>query len=342
MSSVDRTVLKVTNEPAPFGFSRTKFLETKELNATDDLSRVAPGDSSPAKQERDPRRILFNEIKQTFGHIQKASRKDLKIQTENIRKQEKHLSNIAADFQHRWKKIQNKTLFLSLMRRILRNSRNFGIGYKVDKENIENQSIDGKEWSEWQTPWYIFMPESIVIKIHLVIMVFIMLELVIFFPVDLAFNIDNENQTLYYINLFTVVYFFIDMVFCFLTAIDIDGQRVTSLKKIAWKYATSWFIIDLIATIPFDLVFQQDNFKWRGLFKVPRLLRIVNNIYLPYSGIKKRQESVLLKWFKNMFSSSNTIYIWKSLLITAVFVHLSACIWCFMLSINETSNWYTR
>ncbi|AFM12169.1 ion transporter [Turneriella parva] len=57
------------------------------------------------------------------------------------------------------------------------------------------------------------------------------------------------------INLLYPIIFTFDIITSFFTTIMIDGEEVTSKKRIAIHYLRSWFIVDLIAATPFDLIF---------------------------------------------------------------------------------------
>lgn len=57
------------------------------------------------------------------------------------------------------------------------------------------------------------------------------------------------------INLLYPIIFTFDIVTSFFTTIVVDGEEVTSKKRIAIHYLRSWFIVDLIAATPFDLIF---------------------------------------------------------------------------------------
>ena len=57
------------------------------------------------------------------------------------------------------------------------------------------------------------------------------------------------------VNLLYPIIFTIDIITTFFTTITVDGEEVTSKKRIAIHYLRSWFIVDLIAATPFDLIF---------------------------------------------------------------------------------------
>jgi hypothetical protein len=74
-------------------------------------------------------------------------------------------------------------------------------------------------------------------------------------PMDIAFS---ENNGDFEINVFSLVIdlmFLMDMVVIFNTAFyDIEVDIVDSRKQIAKSYILSWFFIDLLAIIPFDII----------------------------------------------------------------------------------------
>jgi hypothetical protein len=103
---------------------------------------------------------------------------------------------------------------------------------------------------------------------------------------------------------------------------------------------TGWLVVDLVATIPLDLVPGIGNFKFRGLFKLPRLLRIINSVFQE-STSKKNTVSLLAENMKRFFSSAKTVFIFKSLVLTAGFVHIVACLWVFLLGLDD-DNWFMK
>lgn len=75
-------------------------------------------------------------------------------------------------------------------------------------------------------------------------------------PLHLSLGYHAPNW-LKIVNLVYPFLFTIDIVVTFFTTITIDGEEVSSKKTIAIKYLRSWFIVDLIAAVPFDVIFAQ-------------------------------------------------------------------------------------
>ena len=49
-------------------------------------------------------------------------------------------------------------------------------------------------------------------------------------------------------------FFMIDIIFNFLTVLDDDYNEIDDMKIIARNYFFGWFLIDLVATFPIELV----------------------------------------------------------------------------------------
>ena len=52
------------------------------------------------------------------------------------------------------------------------------------------------------------------------------------------------------------IFFAIDIIISFFTTVIVDNEEITSKRALAWRYLRSWFIVDLIATVPSDLIFE--------------------------------------------------------------------------------------
>jgi hypothetical protein len=74
-------------------------------------------------------------------------------------------------------------------------------------------------------------------------------------PFNLAFTDYDLDSAWYYIDTVIDFIFITDLFVNFFSAYyDEEGKLVTNNKKIATKYLKGWFIIDLIASFPFNMV----------------------------------------------------------------------------------------
>ena len=292
--------------------------------------------NSTGSLANDPRAVLFREIKKGLQRKRKTSQKELIIQTTKIQNEEKNLTTIAKKFKKTWVMIQSRSTFLSLLRKSLHNTRNFGISYRKLRSS---HTID-LDQEKKAKKWYIIYPDDLTNKIHITIMMILMIYLLVFFPLELAFDYDEKYPGFKYISYVIYSYFFIDIIFSFIMAYEFAGRMVDDCKMISINYMTGWFLIDIIATVPLDLIPGVGNFKFKTLLKLPRVLRIINSVFQNSSN-KQNSFSYLAQKLKQIFSSAKSVFVIKSVILTASFVHIVACVWIFLISLDEF-NWFYK
>lgn len=113
-------------------------------------------------------------------------------------------------------------------------------------------------------------------------------------PVEIAFTIFAENPTLDNVDIFITCVFFLNIVISFRTAIP--NQNTTSMQKyitdpqiVAKNYAKKWLWIDLLATIPWDLIFAPfySGVDALGAMRLLRLFRVVQVVSKRQGGRDK-------------------------------------------------------
>ena len=94
-------------------------------------------------------------------------------------------------------------------------------------------------------------------------------------PYRVAF-VDNETTTWIIIDSIVDFFFFCDLVLNFFFAYyDEDEELIFDRIKIAKRYLKTWFIIDLIAIIPFNFIYERDYSSLSRLARLPRLYRLL-------------------------------------------------------------------
>lgn len=126
----------------------------------------------------------------------------------------------------------------------------------------------------------------------------------------------------YYVNLFADIVYILDIFINFRTTIrnTLTNEEIAVPREIALQYLKSRFVIDLIASIPFDLMLGSDDgdrlstqLKIFSILKMIRILRFFKVIsYLNTTSSVK----LSLKLVKLIF------YLF-------VYLHLQACAWFF-------------
>ena len=129
-------------------------------------------------------------------------------------------------------------------------------------------------------------------------------------PLRMAFDLASPTDTE---NIFDIVIsflFILDIGLNFCTSIKIRGTTITDHKIIARNYLRSWFVIDIVSSIPVDLIFinaETDGvqgadaydinklFKMLRIFKLLRVLRLQVRSYYPFlSPYIQRPETLFL------------------------------------------------
>ena len=254
----------------------------------------------------------------------------------HIEFRERSLGNMSKNQSSRWRKMQSKTLFVSLMRRFVTGKRHYGVNANERVLNaIEKNKVVNKKNR------FIIYPDGFLLKVHTLMILIIMVYLVIFYPLDFAFGLDEEHRLFRNISYFIYIYFSIDIIIGFLSAYqDREMKVIDDHRRVALNYLKTWFFLDFIATIPIHLMFDYNSAQYKGILKIPRLIRILNSVFQS-GGSHKQSNSMWNKLSRSLFSSANTFYAMKSLFITFLFVHIAACIWVYLIELNHV-NWYDK
>jgi voltage-gated potassium channel len=96
-------------------------------------------------------------------------------------------------------------------------------------------------------------------------------------PFIVAFSVEVTSPALLAFDLFVAVFFMADIALNFRTGF-FDGQRTaeeTNPRKVAWNYLKGWFVMDVIATVPWgELGLGGEHSKVFRLTKLARLFKI--------------------------------------------------------------------
>ena len=115
----------------------------------------------------------------------------------------------------------------------------------------------------------------------------------------------------------------------FTSTVEVDGVTLDECGQIARNYLTKWFVFDLIILIPFSDIFQIQELRYKRLLMLTKMSRLMNSMFQTTES-KRVSRGLLVQKFKNLFSSTTTAYILSSLMITIIFIHVTACLWVFI------------
>lgn len=140
-------------------------------------------------------------------------------------------------------------------------------------------------------------------------------------PVVLVFNI-HLHGLLAVLDIIISLVFAADIILNFLTGYEQDNRVVMDFSRIAKRYLKKWFWIDLVATVPFGLIFQGLPFLQAG--RLPKLLRLLR--------LTRLLRLLRIAQFILRINSTNILKPGTLRLISLVFwityaVHFIACGW---------------
>lgn len=210
----------------------------------------------------------------------------------------------------------------------------FDIGFK-NRTAILNSLFPSvaSDTSKPRKYWYILDLESRFLFYWNFLIVFFLLYAMSVMPAVMAFQ--TKSTIFQVIEIVMDICFISDILLNFITAYDSIGteteyQRVYSLRKIALNYLKSFFIIDLLTSIPLELIIDEGaSFnKLLRLLRFPRFIKILK--------FEKLLVSNRLKYFVRINGA-----LIKSLIlgiITLILLHISSCVWCFLGLYDEADN----
>lgn len=154
---------------------------------------------------------------------------------------------------------------------------------------------------------FIISPEGNFHKVWDIILVLLLVYTAVFVPYKIAFY-DVDPFHVVILDYGVDLLFFSDVIVNFITSIE-DPIRQTVIrdpKRIASSYLQGWFVLDLTACLPFDLILSigddpskqsdQNAVENRKLIKLARLYRLIRivrmlKIFKMNSGIASYMES---------------------------------------------------
>jgi len=139
-----------------------------------------------------------------------------------------------------------------------------------------------------KTPYLIY-PENKLKSVWDLLMTIVLLVSCVITPLNLAFGNHNKHYDETFLGFIIDSLFALDMFLCFNTACyDDEDDLVEKRKQIAILYLKSWFIIDLVAIIPFDILLTSNDlhsmariarigrlYKLAKLFKLFRVFKLL-------------------------------------------------------------------
>eukprot|EP00347_Sterkiella_histriomuscorum_P023005 403336321 len=164
-------------------------------------------------------------------------------------------------------------------------------------------------------------------------------------PYNLAFQSEDEDETLKWTIIESVIdfFFFFDTIFNFFTSYYDDEYSLIDDRKVIVKgYLSGWFTLDLLSIIPFDQLFQTGSINRLAriarigkLYKLVRMTKIARILKI----VKERKK--LVKYFNEIIKIGlgfeRLLFL---MIIFLVLCHIVACLWIFVANFDDSKrNW---
>jgi hypothetical protein len=167
-------------------------------------------------------------------------------------------------------------------------------------------------------------------------------------PYQVCF-IEEEDENWFSIVLIIDCIFFMDIIINFFSAYtDQEGKLITNRPKIMMNYLKTWFFIDLISCIPFQVIFQDDGGdakynKLIRLVRVPRLYRLIRVLRL-LKMARLFNKNTTKKIIKLLQINWNLLRLLQFSFSTLILAHILSCLWYYTTRIDESNpdNWVVR
>ena len=273
----------------------------------------------------------MEELRSFVARRRRVCDEELSDRAKAVQESEKDITHVSPRHHEKWRYLQKRVPVLSLLKDNITKVRRFGI-----KPARNNQVLRLKEETRPRNPTAIY-PDNSFLKLHVAVLLCVLAFLVLFSPLDLAFSYSENYRFWESVDLAITCYFALDILVSFFSAYyESNGALVDSNLSIARAYLLRWFLLDLLSVLPFDLFLSMRNLMFKRLLKVPRILRLFNSMFQNTESKKQTRNLIALK-FKKVFSTSRAYAISKPLLYTLLFIHFSACFWCFLHSMQDQS-----
>lgn len=196
------------------------------------------------------------------------------------------------------------------------------------KQSIRHQKLNQMNS---ERSW-LFKPDHQAIELWNIFIMIILIITCIITPLRLAMVFPTEQETLgWKVLQYSIdVCFLIDIMVIFNTGIYNEYMEYnTDRKTIARTYLQSWFFVDVISILPFDLLLQASSMS--GLMRIARISRLYKLLkltrLLKVVRLMKDQSKILNSISSILPVSRGFERLYYFLLIFLVMCHIISCLW---------------
>lgn len=201
----------------------------------------------------------------------------------------------------------------------------------------------GKRYRVCNIFWMPLLPNAPFRNILDILVMVCLFYTMIFVPVEFAF-VKKPSHSSFVIGVIIDFIFAIDIVTTFLTGYienDADGSVTTSFRLIAKRYMRSWFLIDVVATIPFYLFLPQSAGRVTSTLKLYRLVRLLKmlRVMQVLKGTKFQTLTFYLTY--NPKIHPGLVRMLQAIFFLFLAGHFSACMWYYLGTVYDQGEEFT-
>ncbi len=179
-------------------------------------------------------------IKALLGKRRAECEEEIRVATLKSKKREADLKLISPRNFMKWRKIKDMLAFLVVMRKYIKEARNFGIA--TNRKRGDERSSSSADLRIYDDSHLLFFT-TIVSMVVWVYLVFVL-------PLDICFGFIDHTKSLLFLEFAICVYFFCLMILRFFTVVYRQSGNLESKSEIAKFYISTWFFLDLLSIVP--------------------------------------------------------------------------------------------
>lgn len=154
-------------------------------------------------------------------------------------------------------------------------------------------------------------------------------------PFEVGTGIDTKADGLFALNQLVNTIFIIDIFIQFFlpvpdTRADHVGEVVRSHKMIAKKYLKSWFFLDVVSVLPFDIVVVSGPDLLGNNPTVIKSIKLIRVMRLIKLARVLRTSRIIQRWENRISISYSMRSLWTSVIGIVVILHWFACLWALL------------
>jgi hypothetical protein len=277
-------------------------------------------------------------------------------------------STLIFSYSQVWRRIYLKIHFCMIVMKIIEELRAYGksrVSHYIQdfkknlltisiKRDFSSSQIRLGDSPEVEISRFVLLPESCFAKFWTIVVSLLLIYTATVMPFVVVFIEYTTYDIWWWVDWIENFLFSVDILVNFCSAYYDDRYvLVTDIRKIAVRYLKTWFIIDLIACMPFDWIIYgridtDSSFdKYGNFVRFLRLPRIYDLIRL--SRIQKALKQVqLLELFESVsdfFKLRHTeLKLLKACSIVILAIHIIACVWYYTAKLDGFSpdTWVVR